>query len=97
MEKSLPEASFDRNQFLLMSERMPRHKLLKQDKLSLLEVLHNNPLLNNINHYNQLLANNEIIFTDTSDLQKQADNYYGKADKNKKLFLRIWKKPYVFI
>lgn len=66
------------------NNNLPRHKLLKKDKLLQMEILKDHYLPHTIDNYNQLLANNEILFGDNNDLKKQSQKFYTLAQKKEK-------------
>lgn len=66
------------------NNNLPRHKLLKKDKLLQSDILKDHHLPYNIDNYNQLLANNELVFVDANDLKKQSQKFYTLAQKKEK-------------
>ena len=58
---------------------LPGHKLLKTDKFLLLQLNLNNNIIKNIPEYNQLLADNEIIYSDDNMLKEMSQLFYKQA------------------
>lgn len=67
---------------------LPRHKVLKKDKIKLLQILQESNLINCIKDYNKLLADNELIYGDKKMLTKLSQKFYkGDIEKyQKKIF-----------
>ena len=70
------------------NNNLPRHKLLKKDKILQLKLLHQGQLVSSIPEYNQLLADNELVYSGKKML-KELSSYFYKNNvqhKNKKIF-----------